>query len=230
MRPYLLELALRRAIGRYRPFDASVLVCERFKTAYFPVPKAANSSIRLALLQAMGNETQGIGDVHGVTRSMLWTSSRFFSEPRDDWFMFTVVRDPTTRARSAWRNKLIESDPIFPVLKRMGITEKIDFTEFLDVCADWPTWALNDHFMPQSLTLSQPLSHPGVKVFRFETLATDWAEIASTIKERGAETCPELPHKNSTKKPGPATMDARTRELLNRLYDIDYSRFEYAQP
>ena len=103
MNSYLLELRIRRALGRFTPLDAPVLALEELKVAYIPVPKAANSSVRSALMASIGNENAELLGIHKSARSMLQPASKFFSKPRADWYVFTVVRNPSSRARSAWQ-------------------------------------------------------------------------------------------------------------------------------
>jgi len=134
MNNYLLELRIRRAFGRFEPLDAPVLALEELKVAYIPVPKAANSSVRSALMASIGNEDAellSVQELHSSTRSMLQPASKFFSKPRADWHVFTVVRNPSSRARSAWQNKLIDPPEIFGPLKRMGIRYRMSFEDFL---------------------------------------------------------------------------------------------------
>jgi hypothetical protein len=232
MNTYLLELRMRRALGRFRPLDAPILVCEDLRVAYVPVPKAANSSIRIALLQAMGHKVDRTTRIHEVTRPMLVPASRFLARSRDDWFFFTTVRDPTSRAISAWKNKLAEPDEIFGPLRRMGVTSRLDFEQFLEVCAKWPAWALNDHFMPQNLLLSRPLQAPDLKVFHFESLSDDWHMIADALEVRGAAVRPVLGRANASRRDcsRDAPVSQAARRLLGRIYGDDYDTFGYDRP
>lgn len=227
---HLLELRTRRMMGRLRPYDAPVLVCQPIKTAFVPVPKAANSSIRVALLQAMGRHVDEHTCIHELTRKMLVPSVQFFSVPREDWYIFTVVRDPGTRAKSAWRNKLIECDEVFHPLRRMGIDKKIDFPEFLDAIAAWPDWALNDHFKPQSLHLARPLQAPNLKIHKFERLSQVWPEVASELEVRGADRVPDLGRKNASKEAVQPYFDPELATLLRQIYGKDYDKFGYSKP
>lgn len=227
---YLLELRLRRALGRFRPLETPVLALDGPQVAYVPVPKAANSSLRTALMTAVGREDAVAAGVHRSTRALLRPAPAFFAQDRSEWFVFTVVRDPVARALSAWRNKLIDPDEIFRPLRRMGVTERLSFEDFLGVCLDWPDWALNDHFMPQSLYLSQVLDRPELQVLHVETLAQDWPRVRDALRAGGAHPQETLDRRNTTgQRPG-AELTQRARARLVRLYGADFDRFGYDRP
>jgi hypothetical protein len=231
MNSYLLELRIRRALGRFTPLDAPVLALEELKVAYIPVPKAANSSVRSALMASIGNENAELLGIHKSTRSMLQPASKFFSKPRADWYVFTVVRNPSSRARSAWQNKLIDPPEIFGPLKRMGIRDRLSFEDFLKTCADWPSWALNDHFMPQSLYLSTVLKFSDLSVLHVETLSQDWPKLRDELIARGATSSPlTLGRKNASAAHETPEVSEIARKTLNSLYGKDYDAFDYDRP
>lgn len=231
MNSYLLELRIRRALGRFTPLDAPVLALEELKVAYIPVPKAANSSLRSALMASIGNENAELLEIHESTRSMLQPASKFFSKPRADWYVFTVVRNPSSRARSAWQNKLIDPPEIFGPLKRMGIRDRLSFEDFLKTCADWPSWALNDHFMPQSLYLSKVLNFSDLAVLHVETLSQYWPKLRGELIARGATSSPlTLGRKNASAAHETLEISEIARKTLNSLYGKDYDAFDYDRP
>jgi len=230
MNSHLLELGIRRALGRYRPAEVSVLPFPDLKVAYLPVPKAANTAIRSALMRSVGRPEVLAQGVHKSTKALLAPAARFFETPKDDWFIFTVVRNPTERTWSAWKNKLIDPDEIFRPLQRMGIRDRLSFEDFLAVCAGWPTWALNDHFMPQARFLAPALERPGLHVFRVEDLAEDWARVRREMADRGAPEDCTLGHENASKAKVTKEVSGRARDLLNQLYGTDYDRFGYDRP
>jgi hypothetical protein len=114
----------------------------------------------------------------------------------------------------------------------MGVTSRLDFDQFLEVCAKWPAWALNDHFMPQNLLLSKPLRAPDLKVFHFESLSHDWHMIADALEVRGAVVRPVLGRANASRRDcsGDAPLSQAARRLLGRIYGDDYETFGYDRP
>ena len=227
---YLLEQRLRRALGRFRPLDARILALDGAKVAYIPVPKAANTSLRSALMAAVGRDDVVAAGVHKSTRSLLQSAQGFFAQDRSDWFVFTVVRDPVARALSAWRNKLIEPDEIFRPLRRMGVKEKLSFEDFLRVCRDWPEWALNDHFLPQALYLSKVLDRPELTILHVEALAQDWPRVCAALRAGGANPQETLGRHNAARQAAPPELTQKARTLLNQIYDKDFERFGYERP
>lgn len=228
--PQLLEIWFNRAIGKRDLTDAPVLAFDEYKVAYLPMPKAANTSIRTALLPYLSVEDQGHSkDIHNRTRSLLEPSSSFFKRANSDWYVFTVVRDPSSRAKSAWRNKLIERDPIFVPLQRMGIKERIEFEPFLRKCSAWPQWALNDHFMPQTMLLDRASKSGLLNVFHFENLSDDWLVIKSELAKRGMTEVADLKKLNTTAKAADQFTVAEL-DLLADLYGTDFKELGYDLP
>lgn len=227
---YLFELRLRRALGRFQPLETPLLALDSPRVAYVPVPKAANSSVRTALMTAVGREDAVAAGVHRSTRALLWPAPAFFAQDRSDWFVFTVVRDPVARALSAWRNKLIEPDEIFRPLRRMGVTERLSFEDFCAVCRDWPAWALNDHFMPQSLYLSQVLDRPELQVLHVETLAQDWPRVRDALRTGGAHPQEALGRHNAARQAVDPDLTQEARRLLRQIYKKDFEVLGYEAP
>ena len=211
--------------GRLKTYDAPILAFEDVKVAYIPVPKCANTSIRSALMLSFrGCDSDCI---HDFTKNLLVPSSEFFKIPRDDWFVFTVVRDPGNRIHSAWKNKLLERKSIFKPLIRMGITERLSFLDFLKEIKNWPKLALNDHFMSQTAYLKIPIENMNLKIFKFEELDTAWPEIITTLERKTEVRVVPLAHKNkSTTQFHNPFSDSETN-LIRDIYEADGVQFGY---
>jgi hypothetical protein len=96
----------------------SVVAIEDFKLTYFPVPRAGNTSTKIALAKALGYSLEELGrsrwphstreqGVHS-TEIVKWGAS-----PSDysDSYAFTIVRHPVSRLISAWSLLIVEQDP-----------------------------------------------------------------------------------------------------------------------
>ncbi|OJU06194.1 MAG: hypothetical protein BGN87_13070 [Rhizobiales bacterium 65-79] len=203
----------------------NTLIFPECKVAYIPVPKAACTSIKTALLPLVGEEARDDFLVHLTDKFDI----RPFSECRPllspEWFVFTVVRHPIDRALSAWRNKC---DPAGPGLTgrmhKMGFRPGDDLDAFTKTLSRWPAQAMDEHVMPQS-DLLDGIDRWPVQVFKFETLKDDWPAIVREIRRRGGQISDDLPMRNvSSQRVG----DSRqAMERLNRIYRDDFARYSY---
>lgn len=229
-KPRLISMWLQKLLDPERFPYTPVLAIEKYKIAFVPVPKAANTSIRTALMPYFDQSKLAIeGGVHQRTRPIREASQNFFPRIDESWFVFTFVRDPSARARSAWRNKLIEPKQIFKPLRVMGIQQRLNFADFLCACKEWPVWALNDHFIPQSLYLRSAMKTGGLTILRTENIAQDWKVVQAEFVKRGAPDLPDLQFLNSSRNK-PAEFSVAERELLLALYEEDYRMFDYPIP
>jgi sulfotransferase famil protein len=88
-------------------------VVEDLKVIYIPVSKAANTSVKVALLNSIGvyEESKNPYSVHQDSQYAKYTKTRL---PRNykDYFLFTVVRNPEDRLRSCYENKFLDIEKI----------------------------------------------------------------------------------------------------------------------
>lgn len=226
--PHYWFLRIRRLFG-YDPGDVRVFAFPEHKVAYVLLPKAASTSIQTAIAPLMGVEPQQGQEISRSMRRVGIKSSRFAQEMlTPDWFVFAVVRDPADRAYSAYKNKMVEPETLFRPLRRMGIREKLDFGEFLDVLHDWPRYGLNDHFMPQRDLLKHVWGHENLFLARLESFSEDWRHICEVANGRGL-LLPELEWLNRTAKAQRTFSDDEIR-TLKALYADDYSSLAYSEP
>ncbi len=114
-----------------RHVDNRTVVFPDLRVLYVPVPKAGCTAMLWALATAAGLEEERFyaSHVREVSRSLTihdlgrWPEEFLFSRlddekkaeilAADDWFRFTVVRDPFRRVWSAWQSKVLLSEPQF---------------------------------------------------------------------------------------------------------------------
>lgn len=198
--------------------------------AFVMIPKAASTSILSLFAQQLGvHYPQGVQPYDALRAHLMPVKAFMARGYRPGWFVFTVVRDPTLRAHSAWKNKVQEAETLFAPARRMGMASGMSFEQFLTVLHRWPQWALNDHFMPQTNLLGPALELPDLFVARMETLGPDWERIRRKGRDLGID-LPALPVLNRTSPAPPPDMGHQERSLLRALYHADYSRFGYALP
>jgi len=125
---------------------------ETKKLIYFDVPKSASSSIRRAFF----------GNDHRVS----------MSDPQyalEDYYTFTVVRNPWSRMVSNW--KMFTKQP-FRIKQLQSMTDE-DLTEFEDFVA-FAERIENHHWQPQSLYVPQAIDF----IAKMESLEDDLAQMA----------------------------------------------------
>ncbi|MEW9837696.1 sulfotransferase family 2 domain-containing protein [Mesorhizobium sp. ZMM04-4] len=223
--------AYRRQIAAFgQPkFDTWTLLFPQHRIAYVPIPKAANSSIRAELLRLIGEKPEMIGHVQqfdGFDKQQ-FLNCRHLLTP--DWFVFTVVRNPYSRAASAYLDKVVSRELPFNALKSMGIRKSDSFERFLRMIRLWPTAALNDHVMPQARLLSHPLQLPNLRVFRVEALQADWPKIVEGIEKASGVRLQPLERRNRTaaETPWQSLINDRSASLIRRIYAGDFRQFSY---
>lgn len=212
-----------------RADDARVLLLDDARVIYVPIPKAANSSTKLALCPVLGIDP---ADVEEVQKDPRLPMHRFSTlEPRidDDWFVFSVVRNPWTRALSGYRDKVIRKNVQLRALQGMGIEPQDDFETFLAALARWPRKLLNDHFIPQSDLLTPIMAKTPVKIVRTEDLPEAWEEIRDRIIAQGATAPDGMGHMNVS---GPRDLQPeftpRAADLIRKLYAEDFRLLGYS--
>ncbi|MEL6584206.1 MAG: sulfotransferase family 2 domain-containing protein [Pseudomonadota bacterium] len=220
----------RQNIGGEDRSDTKVMVLEAAKTLYIPIPKAANTSARRALCTSLGIEPLDGDAVHRDPRIPILPLSEALMRAGEDWFIFTIVRDPLTRAQSAYRNKVVEEGAQMNALRTVKVRPSDSFEQFITAMARWPRKMLNDHFMPQSMLLSRALADPRLRVFHVETLGDDWPVVQNEIVQRGGERPTDLGIANATLKPAEKGAETEGLAWVLKLYGEDYKAFGYAPP
>lgn len=201
------------------------------KVVYFPVPKAANSSIKKALCPSLGIDPDIIqthDDVHS-DKIPTFPARALVKMKLDDWVLFTVTRHPFDRAHSAWRDKVDAMRDDFSPSRSMGLEPGDSFLTFLMVTNFWPTPRLNDHFIPQTELLRDPMAKFDLKVFQMEQLENDWEPLCDLIEERGGVRPLSLPHLNASGGKTPKNFTPPEKILLNRLYGSDLKTLGYSR-
>ncbi|MGV3491676.1 MAG: sulfotransferase family 2 domain-containing protein [Devosia sp.] len=201
------------------------------RIVYIPVPKAANSSIRRALLPLVDVRDVDVPRIQAFEGFDKLRTSELSGIVNNDWFTFTVVRDPYSRFVSAYQNKITWRPKVLPAFAAMGATRDDSIETFARMVRRWPVKLLNDHIMPQSLLLSRAMQLPRLKVFHMEDLDREWATIRADISQRSGRAIAPLGRSNATTE-GPHWTELLTpevRALIDEIYAADFVAFGYTK-
>ncbi len=145
-----------------RPFARSLHVCPRLGLAYVNNPKVACSTIKLTLQRAQLNdpdyEPAKSVHKHGGSPLLTWPDLKGYggAEALEGRFVFSFVRNPYARLRSAYLNKIVQPQKRGQHRENAGFrrNQLPQFRDFvLAVCEQAPA-EQDPHWRPQALNLS----------------------------------------------------------------------------
>lgn len=231
------------------------LVAPRIKVMYLPTPKAACTTIKTMLAEAEGSHRPEMAarlavmhvsqaqtihhpKVHGLAR-LADLSRREQREVLDsaDWIRVASVRDPVSRAYSAWENRIFlrahRRSPTLAELAHDVLTDgKVDltasFANFAKVLGDDADPFMADHhFQPQSLVV-----RPDVVKYSLLVRVDQSGEIdsfARTLSERSGKQVIALRLNEGLGVKVERVCDAHTANRLMATYAMDYETFGFAR-
>ena len=188
----------------------NTVVFDDLRLAYVPVPKAASTSILGALFELAGRglEDRMRSQKHQATRNKtvhdraVWDPAHRLKErtaterewilESDEWFRFTVVREPARRIWSAWLSKVLVRDPRFvlmfgedwfPAVPSNATDVVTSFRAFVTGLADQPDWD-DPHWSAQG-ELAGISTIKYDHVGRLESLGQSEDEVRRHIGRRG---------------------------------------------
>ncbi len=230
----------------------TTVVFDDLRLAYVPVPKAASTTILLALSELAGLRSEDLARSRKleVTRALtvhdgsLWPSAhrltgRDAAEVEwilrsDEWFRFTVVREPARRIWSAWVSKVLVRNPrfvlmfgedVFPAPPSSAEDVVESFRRFVAALPDRPEWS-DSHWSSQADLLNVvdiTYSHIG----RVEAIDRTVAEVGEYMRQRGS-TLPLLEAENRSFLPfSPLVLDRESHDAYVRWTAQDSQAFGY---
>lgn len=161
---------------------------------YCPIPKNANTSVKLWFLHTLGVDTSTFrpGEVHDHVRTrqgLAGLTPRRADQILDRSLTFVVVRNPWSRVVSGYVDKFVKQPPSNPPSRRVVKSYKrqlglevhaldfergLSFREFVDHLCGTSDHLLNPHWMPQHRFLGGRRFDVEV---RFERLDVDMAAL-----------------------------------------------------
>ncbi|MBU3071677.1 sulfotransferase family protein [Aestuariicella sp. G3-2] len=176
-----------RCIRRVAP---SVLVCHEYEFVYCRVPKSANTTMLNLLYESIEGKGIKAWDRNNLTR-------RYFSSlggrtllkanvPLNNYFFFTVVRNPYDRILSAYLDKfsMPEYRGRYPSVyhPKYKVNPAENYNSFLKHLVSSRQFMFSDHhWVPQYLFLLPSLDRIDY-VGKVESLTFDYSDIAKRLK------------------------------------------------
>ena len=210
-----INVNLRTAVDRQRGF------------IYFRIPKAANSTVMVNLL-----EGELVGPSKNAKRAYARVSSlskEEVSKLTDRFFLFTVVRDPYSRVASAYLDKIVRGKRSAKVCEKLSSLDggDISFTDFCrylqsgGVDGD-PHWYRQVDLIPCGYDRLHFIGH-------LESLNTDLKHILQEIGSKPLEDNKSWDHHRTGAKS--RLKELYTQEcidLVSSVYEEDFAAFGYS--
>lgn len=200
--------------------DPNFFALPDHRIAFLLVCKAANTSVKRAVLAAQGRDLPEHMTVHHPSLFRYLTRADALSLP-PDWLKLTLVRAPDARLASCWRDKAHSTEPGFAGKRWHGLP----FPEFVRHVAQTPDGDANQHFRAQSFDLMEGGRLLPDFVGRVEDTEFSWGVIRDLCSERGL-LLPDLPRENESRGPSPRWTRAEAI-LCNKRYARDLEVFAY---
>lgn len=211
---------------RYR----NIVMHER-KALYFPIPKAASSSIKKVIAKDLGLYRGA--DIHELSYPAI---PHAFLKRCKGYFKFAFVRNPWDRAVSCYLNKILKDPGVNEDQYEKGIYKYwakynlfhagMSFAEFVDAVCRIPDVEADAHFRCQASFFKTPAGDLEMDfIGRFENLAEDFRFAAGKIGWAGVEL--EHVNRSERQKSYRDYYDERTCEKISRRYSNTITRFQY---
>lgn len=189
------------------------------------VPKVANSSIKAALLDAVGVPWDG-QNLHAHRAFEFFKPSEFAA--MRGVFRFAFVRNPFDRLVSCWAQKIDQPTHDNRGMRRMGFRPGMGWEEWLEAALNIPPEQMDIHFRPQHLLLCHQGEVPVDYLGKFESLNEDWRAVRYMAEKTAALTLPELPVLTTSRHlPYREMYSATQRKRVEDVYAGDLALFDY---
>ena len=144
--------------------------------------------------------------------------------------VFSAVRNPFARARSAYVDKVANDPGVWPFfLKRFGLKpnvgkKELSFADFLGLIAVAHDDILDGHFRPQCRNLLLPLAQPV-----FVGFVENMRPVGEFLAQRGIPFRDERMNATKAQEQLDAFYDSRTAALVRKRYAEDFAHFGYSR-
>jgi hypothetical protein len=239
------------------PHRSATYVLPRFKVAYVSVPKAACTSIKWLIADLHGEKasrfhtsmSREVARATTIHRRALWRHTpplhRLSKEeleavsPEQGWFIFAVVRHPTSRVWSAWQSKLLlqeprwverfGEEPWFPRIPTRTADVVEDFQRFVRAVAEQPKWGVmrDRHFRAQTELLT-PERTPYTRIYDTPEIPVFLDDLSSHLRAQGWTGELRLRASNETPlRPLRSMFTPEVLAAIEQVYAADFEQFGY---
>ncbi len=254
-----MELNLTTAAGQIltnNRLEYGLLISSKHKFIYLDNPKTGCSSIKASLIELEYRNTidefkiptvcDGNNQrlIHNRAEIPFQSLSAFKQHPdplkyliQQQYYLFSLVRNPYTRLLSAYYNKIVGNKPLKQQILRLlynnkpqALTTYVSLAEFIQVICSQPVTTLDPHWGLQSnLILFNVLQHDFIG--KFENYAQDYVTIFTRLCN--TQPIPKLRHRNSNNKnlyttPITELITPRLQAAIYKQYQVDFENFGYA--
>lgn len=236
------------------------IVVEELRVVYVPVSKAACTSLRWLLADLIGLSPESFEDPAKFRATQGQTIQNVHKWPpeyivqradpgwleevaeAEDWFRFSVVRDPARRLWSAWQSKLLLRQPgfvdafggeaWFPGVPSSPEEVLESYERFVaalgrkdeDRRPSDPHWRLQTDLLGSA---APALNHIG----RVEALGDTLGLLGEHVAPFGKVELPPMRRENVTPLPYPeGLLGEETLRVIREYYAPDYRAFDYPEP
>lgn len=210
--------------------DPRSVVCEKYRFVYYPVPKAACSSM-LKMIADINGDDIDMNSLRGDFQYLRGDQKKNYP----DYVHFTVVRNPYARVLSCYANKICGRDTIAYSFQRYNqvfrlrlFWHQMPFEDFVERICKIPDFLADEHFRSQNTLLSTATGNFVPQ--KFIQLENSEAELIPFLENLGLDS-ETLGHHNRSGNSQTNFQEVYTdksREIVRRRYIKDLKRFGYS--
>ena len=232
-----------------------VLVAPRLQVLYTPTPKAACTTIKLMLATAEGTHNPDVANklavmhvshaqtIHHPQVNGLRTLANFSTRKQrqmlnsPDWLRVTSLRDPVSRAYSAWENRILMrahrrttrlADLAHDVHTDGQLDLAASFSHFAKVLGENAEVFMTDHhFLPQAASTRPDLINYTTKT-RVDQPG-ELSTLAQLLTVRSGKTIAPQRLNEGLGMPVDRVCDIDTANRIMATYAVDYETFDFAR-
>jgi tetratricopeptide (TPR) repeat protein len=197
---------------------------------YALIPKVASTTIIARLYKQMIGKEPLQGTKHKVLMRE-FRDKRPYDPTRNDYFTFTIVRNPFTRVLSAYLHTIHRPKAAAKFRPMLGFgppgVEDVTFGDFLRRIREIPVAEMNGHFCPQWYLLRLHQSAKYDFIGRFESLESDLLAVFRLIGDDDMSRISRRRHATHAGEKLRQCYGDEEQALVAEIYEDDFKYFGY---